>query len=42
MQNVIEKENVLMTTITASADGSRTYSLTKTIKGMDGDEKSCK
>ena len=36
MQKVIEKENVLMTRITASADGSKTYSLAKTIKGMDG------
>lgn len=36
MQKVIEKENVLKTRITASADGSRTYSLTKTIEGLEG------
>ena len=36
MQKVIEKENVLVTRISASPDGSRTYSLTKTIKGLEG------
>ena len=36
MQKVIEKENRLITKITASADGSRTYSLTKTVEGLEG------
>ena len=36
MQKVIEKENVLVTRISASPDGSRTYSLTKTLKGLEG------
>lgn len=36
MQKVVEKENMLVTRISASPDGSRTYSLTKTIKGLEG------
>ena len=33
MQKLMEKESVLRTKLTASADGSRTYSIVKTIEG---------
>ena len=36
MQKLIEKESVLRTKVTATADGSRTYSITKTIEGVNG------
>ena len=36
MQKLTEKESVLRTKVTATADGSRTYSITKTIEGVNG------
>ena len=33
MQKLMEKESVLRTKLTASTDGSRTYSIVKTIEG---------
>lgn len=36
MQKLTEKENVLRTKVTATADGSRTYSITKSIEGAKG------
>lgn len=36
MQKLTEKESVLRTKITATADGSRTYSIVKTVEGAKG------
>ena len=36
MQKLTEKESVLRTKVTATADGSRTYSIVKSIEGASG------
>lgn len=36
MQKIIEKESILKTRIMVSEDGNRTYSITKTIEGLEG------
>ena len=41
MQKLMEKQSVLRTKLTASADGSRTYSIVKTIEGATGGKGIC-
>lgn len=36
MQKLLEEQSVLRTKLTASTDGSRTYSIVKTIEGATG------
>jgi len=36
MSKIMEKEIALKTKITVSAEGDRTYAITKTVEGMEG------